>query len=102
MITLDAKAVEVRCQDLRLRKVYYAYYDSEFGTPHSMIRLQGKYLERLGFFVGDTIELHLEFGKITITKTTKSTPQNDNLSAQSGPPRLHGKTKSVTKNGMRT
>jgi hypothetical protein len=37
-----------------------------------MIRLEGFYLEEKGFKVGDRIAVHLEFGRITITKAPET------------------------------
>jgi hypothetical protein len=68
MITLDAqKLPENGCKRSR-RKVYYAYYDREWGSPHPVIRLGGKYLQVFGFNIGDAIEVHLDHGRITIVK----------------------------------
>jgi len=68
MITLDTRKPVTPLPKCRLRKVYSSYYDSEFGKPHPMIRMRGKYLASLGFRVGDTIEVQLDFGRITISK----------------------------------
>ncbi|MGA2624470.1 MAG: hypothetical protein ABSF91_11495 [Bacteroidota bacterium] len=50
----------------RIRKVHYGHYDSEFGLPHPVIRLGGKYLEEYGFAVGAGFEVSFEPGLITI------------------------------------
>jgi hypothetical protein len=68
MITLEApKPVNALPRNCR-RKVFSEYYDSEFGKPHPMIRMRGKYLADLGFNVGDAIDVRLDFGRITISK----------------------------------
>jgi hypothetical protein len=67
MITLDVEKIN-GCDTRRTRKVYYQFYDSESRKPHPMIRLQGHYLEKKGFMVGDHITVELEYGRITITK----------------------------------
>lgn len=47
------------------------------GKNHPMIRLQGKWLEELGFKIGDRVEVTLSENRIVITKTesTISTSQ---------------------------
>ena len=67
---ITAKKPSRRVQ--RLRKVYYGYYDNEFGGPHPVIRLGGKYLEAYGFNVGDTIEVQYEVGRIAITRVEQT------------------------------
>lgn len=52
----------------RKKKVQYGYYDTKPCTPHPVIHMGGKYLERYGFAIGDFIEVHLESNRITITK----------------------------------
>jgi hypothetical protein len=53
----------------RERKVYYLSYLTERSTStYPMIRLAGKYLEMIGFQVGDYIDVIYEPGKITITR----------------------------------
>lgn len=52
-----------------VRKVYYFTRGSQF-LP--MIRLQGKYLDSLGFKVGDFIEVTATKNVITITKHPKT------------------------------
>ncbi len=68
MITLDKTRVAPNGKMRRLRKVYYAFYDRDYGPPHPVIRLGGKYLQKFGFNVGDTIEVNLDMGRITISK----------------------------------
>ena len=68
MITLGSKWPNGIRKVPRLRRVSYAKYDSEFGPGHPYIRLQGKYLEALGFAIGDTIAVDFEAHCITITK----------------------------------
>jgi len=52
----------------RSRTVSSRHYDFERGPLHPYIRLGGKYLEAYGFKIGDRIELHLEWERLTITK----------------------------------
>ncbi|MCI0706098.1 MAG: type I toxin-antitoxin system SymE family toxin [Ignavibacteriae bacterium] len=73
MITLDVDALEKNGKYKRLRKVYYGHYDREFGPPHPMIRLRGRYLETYGFKVGDRINVRLDEGCIIITKVSELT-----------------------------
>ena len=56
----------------RKRKVYYGYYDSPEATPHPVIKIGGKYLEKLGFHIGDVIEVRLGFNEIIINKKVPS------------------------------
>jgi hypothetical protein len=51
----------------RNMKVYYEHYDNSF-IPHPLIRLRGKYLQKFGFNVGDTIAVDVDVGQITIRK----------------------------------
>lgn len=51
-----------------VRKVYYGSYPHNWPSFHPVIRLGGKYLERLGFDIGTAIKVEFEAGKITITK----------------------------------
>lgn len=37
-------------------------------TKYPHIRLAGKYLEKIGFNIGDRVNIQMEQGKITITK----------------------------------
>lgn len=69
MIPLDSNKPSTPIQKSALRKVYAFHYDHETGKPHPMIRIRGKYLASLGFAVGDTIQVQLDFGRITISKT---------------------------------
>ncbi len=77
MIELDVSEETPKPTVPKKRKVYSAYYDSEWGNPHPMIRFGGKYLKRLGFSVGDRIEVEFEVGRILITK-----PSNGNRSTE--------------------
>ena len=72
MIKLD---VQRKRRVRRFRKVYYAHYDHESGSPHPVIRLGGKYLEEYGFSIGDTIDVTLEAHRIVITKIDKAKPE---------------------------
>ncbi len=56
----------------RLRKVQYAYYDHGSDAPHPVIRIAGKYLEKFGFRIGDTIEVEIGNGEISISKLSDS------------------------------
>ncbi len=67
MIELEVQEVP-RLKAPRMRKVYYAYYDYEHGEPYPVIRFGGRYLERLGFSIGDPIEVDFDIGRIMITK----------------------------------
>lgn len=51
----------------RTRKVYYTHSVYE-DDPLPMIRISGKFLERLGFWIGDAIEMEYEPNRITISK----------------------------------
>ncbi len=59
-------------KQVKVRKVYYAYYGTLVGGPHPMIRFGGKYLEALGFQIGDILEVQLEFQKIVIQNKSAS------------------------------
>ena len=72
MITLDLAEIKPARKVPRLRKVHFAYYDSEVGRPHPLIRLRGKYLEAFGFMVGAPINVRFENGVITICAFPKS------------------------------
>jgi hypothetical protein len=54
----------------RRLKVYYGHHSSSY-RQHPVIRLAGKYLSNLDFKIGDTIELTMELGRISITKLPK-------------------------------
>ncbi len=85
MIVLDSSVESKTAPPLttRLRKVYYGHYDSEFGSPHPVIRLGGKYLEALGFHIGDAIEVHLQHGCITIRRVFHPEEQKPTQGQQS-------------------
>lgn len=72
MILLDGGTVQVKPPRKRLRKVFYGYYDHEWGSPHPVICIRGKHLRGFGFDVGDTIEVRLEQNHITIVKIEAS------------------------------
>lgn len=57
-MSMDAK--------LRKLKVYYGHHKNY--KQHPVIHLGGNYLSRLGFKIGDEIELSMEAGRIVITK----------------------------------
>ena len=76
MIELDGEVRSPNGRARRFRKVYYAYYDYEYGPPHPVIRLGGKYLERFDFKVGDSIDVRLDFGRIVITKVRDPSGEN--------------------------
>ncbi len=48
--------------------VQYGYYENS-NSKHPVIKMRGKYLRRFGFEVGDTVEISIEQGQITIRKT---------------------------------
>ena len=52
----------------RRQKVYYKHHNYEGGFFHPHIRIAGKYLKEFGFNVGDSIEVYVTKGKITILK----------------------------------
>ncbi len=67
MITLDREERNrMRRGPQKLCKVYRGPYES--GEAHPMIRFGGRYLEALGFQIGDIIEVGLEPCRIVITK----------------------------------
>lgn len=68
MITLESPKSVNRLAKRRLRRVFSEYYGADFDNAHPMIRIRGKHLATLGFHVGDTIEVQLEFGRIIISK----------------------------------
>lgn len=72
MISLDGSRTPLTPKNRRHRKVYYAFYDYRRGLPHPVIRLAGKYLEAFDFKVGDQVEVHLEPGKIIISKVSNT------------------------------
>jgi len=76
MIELDVEATTKTQKKPHRRKVYYAYYDHEYGPPHPVIRLGGKYLETFDFKVGDSIDVKLDFGCIVITKVRGPSGEN--------------------------
>jgi hypothetical protein len=54
----------------RRLKVYYGHHGSSY-KQHPVIRLAGKYLANLDFKIGDTVEISMELGRISITKILK-------------------------------
>jgi hypothetical protein len=54
----------------RRLKVYYGHHSNSY-TQHPVIRLAGKYLSKLDFKIGDTVEIVMELGRISITKLPK-------------------------------
>ena len=52
----------------RQQKVYYKHHSYEGGYFHPHIRIAGKYLKEFDFNVGDSIEVYVTKGKITILK----------------------------------
>ena len=52
----------------RLMKVYYTHTPPYRKFPK--IRIAGKYLANFDFEIGDTIEVKIEMGRITITKVS--------------------------------
>ncbi len=57
-----------RTEHIRVRKVYYGYYQAALGHAHPVIRIGGKYLERFGFAIGDKVEIHFAREQIVINK----------------------------------
>ncbi|MHB8579127.1 MAG: SymE family type I addiction module toxin [Ignavibacteriaceae bacterium] len=57
-----------RVKHIRLRKVYYGYYQTSLGRAHPVIRIGGKYLEGFGFAIGDRLEIHFARERIVINK----------------------------------
>jgi len=63
------------------RIVQYAFYDqtrSKYGRrnnqrrlPYPVIRIGGRFMEHLGFNIGEPVAVEYEAGKITITKLTR-------------------------------
>lgn len=56
-------------KEIRKAKIYSGN-DKNY-KPVSQIRLQGKWLEELGFTIGTPFEIKCEKGKLTITAVTK-------------------------------
>ena len=54
----------------RRLKVYYGYHCHSY-KQHPVIHLAGKYLSKLDFVIGDTIEISMEPGRISIVKLPK-------------------------------
>jgi hypothetical protein len=77
MISLDIEDLPKDKKTRRIRKVYYAFYDHAYGPPHPVIRLGGRYLERFGFKVGDSIDVRLDLGCIVITKVRGPSEANE-------------------------
>ncbi|MCI0562702.1 MAG: type I toxin-antitoxin system SymE family toxin [Nitrososphaera sp.] len=75
MISLDVDAVPKNGKHKRVRKVYYGHYDREYGPPHPVIRLGGRYLEEYGFKVGDQINVQFDKGCIVIIKVSSTVPR---------------------------
>ncbi|HUX59688.1 MAG TPA: SymE family type I addiction module toxin [Ignavibacteriaceae bacterium] len=63
-----------RTKHIRLRKVYYGYYQSALGHAHPLIRIGGKYLEEFGFAIGDRLEIHFAHEQIVINKIISTPP----------------------------
>ena len=53
---------------IRRLKVYYAHHGNYY-TRHPVIRIAGKYLSKVGFKIGDHVEIMMEENRITITKS---------------------------------
>ena len=63
-----------RTKHIRLRKVYYGYYQSALGHAHPVIRIGGKYLEGFGFAIGDRLEIYFAHERIVINKIISAPP----------------------------
>ena len=72
MIQLEQDQKEPPRNIPRTRRVSYRTYNTENMAPHPYIRLGGKYLEAYGFKIGDSIELKLQPGCLTIIKSKVS------------------------------
>jgi antitoxin component of MazEF toxin-antitoxin module len=48
-------------------KVYKGHHYHSY-KPHPVIRLGGSYLAKLGFKIGDTLNIEMSDGQISITK----------------------------------
>ncbi len=59
---------------MRTRKltVSYIYSDPEEGRPYPFIRLQGRWLEKLGFAIGSRIEVSGDDGVVVILLKSKA------------------------------
>ena len=69
MITLDKDELNRKNRGpQKMCKVHRGPYDMDSGETHPLIRFGGRYLESLGFRIGDIVEVDLEPCKITITK----------------------------------
>ena len=55
----------------KLRKVQYGHYEDKAAKPHPVIRIAGKYLERFGFRIGDTVEVEIANGRIMVQKLSE-------------------------------
>lgn len=66
----ERTAVNVRKRNL---KVSYGDFNDRTRIFHPLIRLHGKYLLHYGFNVGDTVEVSINTGEITIKKVVKET-----------------------------
>jgi hypothetical protein len=56
-------------KETRKAKIYSGN-DSHY-KPVSQIKLQGKWLEKLGFVIGTPVDIKCENGKLTITAVTE-------------------------------
>jgi Toxin SymE, type I toxin-antitoxin system len=56
----------------RKQKVYYAHYQHDTRFLHPQIRIKGKFLKEFDFNIGDSIEVYVTKGKITITKVLEN------------------------------
>ena len=63
-----------RTKSIRLRKVYYGYYQSTLGRAHPVIRIGEKYLEGFGFAIGDKLEIHFTHEQIVINEIIPAPP----------------------------
>ncbi len=67
----------------KLRKVQYGHYEDKAAKPHPVIRIAGKYLERFGFRIGDTVEVEIADGRIMVQKLSE--PDGNYTSADANP-----------------
>lgn len=53
--------------NLRRLKISYGYHGPPY-VKHPVLRIAGKYLEKMGFNIGDEVEINIGAGRITIDK----------------------------------
>jgi antitoxin component of MazEF toxin-antitoxin module len=63
----------------QIRKVNYGCHSYKNAKIHPVIRLAGKYLEGFDFNIGDSIEVSIDKGKISIEKIENRTQEMEQL-----------------------